>query len=81
MPIEVCQQQMKDMRVKDKKTGKFKTGAAGWTYVPCGKVCDPGQRLCPRHAFLAEVEQKKLADKDLAEREAAKAQAVASGKR
>jgi hypothetical protein len=78
---EVCQQQMKDMRVKDKKTGKWKTGAAGWTYVPCGKVCNPGQRLCPRHTFLAAIEQKDLADKDLAAREKAKAGAVASGKR
>ena len=81
MPSEVCQQPMKDMRVKDKKTGKWKTGAAGWTYVPCGKVCDPGKRLCPRHNFLAELEQKNAADKALADREAAKAQTVASGKR
>lgn len=81
MPSEVCQQPMKDMRAKDKKTGKWKTGAAGYTYVPCGKVCDAGQRLCPRHTFLAELEQKNAADKALADREAAKAQTVASGKR
>lgn len=78
---EVCQQPMKDMRVKDKKTGKWGKGAAGWTYVNCGKVCDLGQRLCPRHSFLAELEQKTVADKEIAARQQAKAETVASGKR
>jgi hypothetical protein len=75
MPSEVCQQPMRDMRVKDKK-GKW-----GWTYAPCAKVCDPGQRLCPRHTMLAELDETKKADKELARREAAKAQTVTSGKR
>lgn len=73
--LPVCQQQMKDMRVKNKK-GKW-----DWTYVPCAKVCDPGQRCCPRHIMLNDLAEKTAADKELAKREAAKAQTVASGKR
>lgn len=70
MTTEVCQQPMKDLRVKDKKTGKWKTGPAGWTYVPCGKVCDPGQRFCPRHAMLNQLAETQAADKELADRQA-----------
>ena len=72
---DVCQQPMKDMRKKNTK-GKWE-----WTYVPCGKVCDKGQRYCPRHTMLNDLAENKAADKELAARQAAQAETVASGKR
>lgn len=68
---EVCQQPMRD--------GKDRYGK--WRHAICAKVCNQGQRFCPRHIMLNDLAEKTAADKELAKRAAAKAEAVASGKR
>lgn len=72
--LSTCQQPMKDMRKKD-ANGKWL-----WTYVSCGKVCDPGERFCPRHTMLNDLAVKKAADKERAKR-LGNAQAVTSARR
>ena len=66
-----CQQLMKD--------GKDRYGA--WRFAPCGKVCDQGERFCPRHIMLNALAEKQKADKERAKRAANTATTRTSARR
>lgn len=34
--------------------------------APCGRTCDPGELMCPRHKVVAQVEKQAAAAKELA---------------